>query len=206
MSDDTAQSDGTVDTSHGSSNRSDDGLSRRDLVAAGAVGWMTTSFAGCLDNDGGEGGEEDTVTVTNRTTTTEPVTQTTTETEPTDESETETEAGGTTTTTSCPESREFASDSPIGFLVGTYRSQTGDVLDDADVESVTVRFPDADIEPLELTWDGRHNEHVDDRWGGKLTNTDEIPNGEYQYEVVVTTDTDERNVMTGRFSISDPEE
>ncbi|MFB6133958.1 MAG: hypothetical protein ABEJ55_03120 [Halanaeroarchaeum sp.] len=164
------------------------GVSRRRLMAAGAAGWATVGLAGCSDNGGNgtsngdttdgddttqDGDDTSDVTVTSQTTTTETGT--------TEDSG----GGGTTTTTSCTQSGVFAPGMDVGFLVSIYDTLSGDLLDDGDVDSVRIRFPNADFDPVELTPSGPHEEHVDDKWGGKLSTPIAAEAGRYRYEIEV---------------------
>lgn len=162
----------------------DRGVSRRRLMAAGAAGWATVGLAGCSDDGGNtddttngdttEDGEDTTdVTVTSQTTTTETGT--------TDDGG----GGETTTTTSCTQSGVFAPGMDVGFLVSIYDTVSGDLLDDDTVEYVRIRFPNADFDPVELTPSGPHQEHVDDKWGGKLVTPIDADAGRYKYEIEV---------------------
>lgn len=226
MNDDTT--DEGVETLPDGSILTNGAVSRRRLVAAGAAGWLSVGLAGCSrDGTGGSGdGGDGTVTVTNRTTATEPVTEdtasddddsTAASTETAAETSTETAAPTPSPTptptptptpagTTCPSSLVFERGSSVGFLVGIYRSETGTVYGSEDVDSVHVRFPNDDIPPRELIWDGPHAEHVDDRWGGKLAETENLDPGDYHYEVVVTSDGGERRVQTGQFKLRDAED
>lgn len=171
------------------------GLSRRSLVATGVATWATAGLAGCSDNDdGGDDGGTDTVTVTTDTSTTDDVPDDGTD-EGTDDgnggsTETDTPTDTTTpmpTTTACEGGRVFSRGNEVAFLVGVRETDTGAFLGTDRVEGVTVTFPDGEHEPLELSWDGRHDDHVDARWGGKLADTSTFAPGRYRYEVEVQT-------------------
>lgn len=203
-----------------------DSISRRRLVVTGAATWATISLAGCTESgdgegDGGDGGGETTTTVTATatTTTTDTVTQSTTTADGTTAATTTTttttetptptaapttttttaESGGGATTTTCSEGRRFMGGSPIGFLVGLFRTESGNVLGPDDADAVTIRFQDVDIPALELTWDGRHTVFDEDTWGGKLEDTVSLGPGTYHYDVVVAADGEERTVMSDQF-------
>lgn len=204
-------------------------ISRRRMVAAGAATWASISLAGCSgpgddggDGDGGDDGDggtpTETVTVTSTTTTTETVTEPS---ETSDGGDGGDGSGGTATLsptasptpteeptpsptptgTPCANSLAFAGGSPIGFLIGLFETESGDQLGPEHAESVTVRFEAPDIDPLELTWDGKHAEYVDGRWGGKLADTGSFEPGTYQYDVVVSTPSGEEVVTTSQFVI-----
>ena len=167
----------------------DGGVSRRKLMAAGAAGWATVGLAGCSDNgDTDDGGDETTdgngdVTVTSQTTTTDGDTPTTTE-----------GGGGGTdggTTTECTQSSVFAPGMDIGFLVDIYDDLSGDKLDEDALAAVTLTFPHADLEPVELTPSGPHEEHVRDKWGGKVSMPADAEPGTYKYEIEVARDPDD---------------
>ncbi|ACV11405.1 hypothetical protein Huta_1229 [Halorhabdus utahensis DSM 12940] len=154
-------------------------LSRRELVASGAVTWATVGLAGCSyitdpgpeDSDeqtdtGGEttpGGDGNT-TVTNETTTTE-------------------SGGGG----GCASFGRFLSGMDVAMNVDVFDQQSGEHLDSSAVDGVKVEFPDADFDPLELDWSGPHEEFTDEQWGGKLSTADAEP-GTYRYEIVVEGD------------------
>lgn len=193
------------------------GLSRRNLVAAGAASWFTVSLAGCSDDNGGGEGDGD-LTVTTKTTTTVPTDDTTTAddgndsdettattatTAPTTTTTTDSSSGGGGTTT-CTTNDMFVPGGPIGFLIGIFDSGSGDPLGNSDLDTVTVNFKDDGLDPLELTWDGGHTRNVVDRWGGKLTETADLAPGTYRYDITVETDGETRPIQTGSFSILRP--
>lgn len=173
-----------------------DGVSRRNLMAAGAAGWATVGLAGCVDiqgedceeEDGGEngGGENggdgtDDVTVTTQTTTTGGDT-------PTEDGG---GGGGGGTTTQCTQQSIFAPGMDVGFLVSVFDNFTGEKLDADELSTVVLEFPYADIDSVELTASGPHEEYVPDKWGGKASVPVDAEPGTYRYEISVATDPDE---------------
>jgi len=167
-----------------------DGVSRRRLMAAGAAGWATVSLAGCTKSSGGgddggnTGGDEtdgettDYTVTSTTTTTTAPAGTTSTE-------ESSDGGGGATTTTECTQSSIFAPGMDIGFLVSVYDQLSGALLGDDELATVTIAFPDADFEPIELSPSGPHEAHVTDKWGGKLSAPVDAEPGTYKYEIRV---------------------
>lgn len=182
----------------------DGGVSRRKLMAAGAAGWATVGLAGCSDNgDTENGGDETTeaddngdVTVTTQTTATATTTTTTTTTTSTGDdtpTTTEEDGGGTENgaTTECTQSSVFAPGMDIGFLVDIYDEVSGDKLDEETLATVTLSFPHADLEAVELTPSGPHEDHVRDKWGGKVSMPADAEPGTYKYEIEVARDPDD---------------
>jgi hypothetical protein len=198
----------------------EDGISRRQLVAAGAAGWATVGVAGCNrladpgppnqgngddggngdgGNGNGNGGNGDGVqttaptgntTVTNETTATSP--------DPggeTTEAPTTTSGGG-----GCASIRRFASGMDVGMHVEIFDDATGDALGAGAVEGVTVEFPDADFGPLELNWEGDHEAHSTTSWGGKVETSEETESGTYRYEITVDKG-DERETVVDEFTV-----
>lgn len=199
----------------GDTSEDDTGLSRRNLVAAGAATWATLGAAGCTDIEdrGGDYTLTDTVTVTSDTTTTDspPGTDTSTGDGSTDDgtpggdTPTDTATPTVVTTTACSQSTTFLPGMDVAFLIGVYRTQSGEILGPEAVDSVTVRFPDKDVEPLDLGWEGRHSEIVADRWGGKIADTADLPEGGYRYEVHVSLTDGEEKTITDQFALVDPD-
>lgn len=218
MRNEPTQEDGSTEPTHDGGGVPNSRLSRRRLVAAGASTWLTISVAGCTGDgtDDSEGGDEDTTTthtVTNRTTQTSPTTEesdtstTTAETDaPTPTETTTSESGGSGTTTTCPSESLFPVGSPVGFLVGIFQTDSGDIVGPEGLEQVTVRFPGADLPPQDLSWSGAHADHVDNQWGGKLADTGNLDPGEYSYDIVVDTGSGEEVVQTGQFTLVDVDE
>lgn len=175
-----------------------DGVSRRKLMAAGAAGWATVGLAGCVDvqgedceedgggttdGGGGGGGTNDgtsNVTVTTQTTTTGGGT-------PTEDGG----GGGGGTTTECEQQSIFAPGMDVGFLVSVFDNFTGDKLDADELATVVLEFPYADIDSVELTPSGPHENYVPDKWGGKASVPVDAEPGTYRYEISVATDPDE---------------
>jgi hypothetical protein len=196
-------------------------VTRRRLVA-GAAGWATVGLAGCSrildpsmreDDDGngsgngdgtGNGNGADTptadgngdgtgngdsggngngsgtptgnTTVTNETTTTSP-------------GETTTSGGG------CASIRRFSAGMEVGLHVGVFDSDSGSALGDNSVEGVTVEFPDADFEPIELNWEGDHEVYDESTWGGKLETNEDVDPGTYRYEISVDGEDVEQTIV-----------
>ncbi|MFW5918786.1 MAG: hypothetical protein ACOCSF_01140 [Halanaeroarchaeum sp.] len=174
------------------------GVSRRKLMAAGAAGWATVGLAGCStvqpdcedeDGDNGNSGTDggDDVTATTQTTTTDGDTPTTTE----EGGDGGGGGGDGGTTTECAQSSVFAPGMDIGFLVDIYDDLSGDKLDDEALSSVTITFPFADLEPVELTPSGPHQDHVSDKWGGKVSMPIDAEPGTYKYEIEIARDPDD---------------
>ncbi|MFB6094103.1 MAG: hypothetical protein ABEJ77_04090 [Halanaeroarchaeum sp.] len=184
-------------------NRDDGGVSRRRLMAAGAAGWATVSLAGCSDTGGdGDGGttttteDGDDVTVTSQTTTTESAdTPTTTA---------SSDGGGGGGTTSCSGQNVFAMGMDVGFLVDVYDDLTGSRLFEDAIDAVTISFPNSELESVELTPDGPHEKHVDDKWGGKLSVPADAEPGTHTYEIAVSRrDGAEETVVTDELTLVD---
>lgn len=194
---------GDADGPEGSTGReSEEGLSRRRVLATGAATWATVSLAGCtyITDPGTE-----TPTVTTETSTTDEEGSTPVNGEtPTDGNETEGGESTTTsgpTTTACSSSNIFQPGMEIGLHVTVFDSETGDVLSDDAIESVLVSFPDADIEPMELNWEGAHEEYSLDTWGSKLVTDANIDPDTYNYEVTVLHDDETTTTITDQFKI-----
>lgn len=190
-----------------------DHISRRRLVATGAATWASIALAGCSDT-GPDPTPSETVTVTSTTTTTETVATPEGSDDTPDGNDTPTDsptasptptdsptATPSPTETPCANSMAFARGSPVGFLIGLFETETGDLLNPEHAESVTVEFDDPTLDTLELTWEGKHREFVADRWGGKLADTSDFPPGTYQYDVVVSTAAGEQVITTDQFVI-----
>jgi len=162
-------------------------LTRRRVVAGGAATWATVGLAGCNyitdpgpEDDGGNGngngnGNVGTpggnTTVTNETTTATPPTTT--------------EGGGGS---GCASIRRFAAGMDVAMNVDVFDQETGQHLGADSLESVTVEFPNADFEPIELDWSGPHEEFRPEEWGGKLSTDQDVESGTYTYEIVVEGD------------------
>ena len=177
-------------TDGGDSADHESGVSRRDLLATGAATWATVSVAGCNyitdpgppDSGGGGGGgggggdgtaPTGNATVSNETTTTG-------------------SGGGSDETTSggdCQNQQEFNAGEEVALNVGVYESDTGAYLGAEAINSVTVEFPDEpDIDPVELSWSGPHEQYIPDGWGGKLEALTDAEPGTYQYEIAIDSD------------------
>ena len=179
---------------------------RRRLIASGATAWATVSLAGCsyitdpgppnqdetntgdqdgtntgdgtnASSDGSTDGTNDNATVTNETTTTN-----------------NTDGGD-----DCANSREFPAGREVGLNVGVYNSKTGEFLGGDAIDQVTVRFPDAEFDPLELSWSGPHEQYIPDGWGGKIETDPDMEPGTYQYEIHI----EGADVFNGKETIVD---
>lgn len=177
---------------------SDDGFSRRRLVATGAVGWTAIGVAGCYREYEPE--TDGTVTVTSTTTTTDSPGGNGTD-SPGGDTDTDTPTPTVVTTTGCDQSMTFLQGQEIGFIVGVYETDTASPLGPERVESVHLEFPTEDLSRRELSWDGGHDAVVDDRWGTTLSDTARLEPGSYRYEVVVTTADGERETESKQFGI-----
>jgi hypothetical protein len=178
------------------------GLSRRRLLVSGAATWATVSAAGCnyitdpgppdRGGGGGGGGDGDNQAPTGNAT----VTNGTTTTGSQDGSE-------ETTTGDCQSKQEFNAGEEIALNVGVYESDTGEYLGGDAIDSVTVEFPESDIDPLELSWSGPHEQYIPDGWGAKLEETSDMEPGTYQYEIAIDADGvfDERERIADRITI-----
>ncbi|WP_340100202.1 hypothetical protein [Salinibaculum salinum] len=190
------------ETDAGDSADEESGFSRRRLLASGAATWATVSVAGCNyitdpgppeDNGGNDDNDDNddvptgNATVTNETTTT----------------------GGsdgsdeTTTGDDCQSKQEFSAGEEVALNVGVYESDTGDFLGADAINSVTVEFPESDIEPVELSWSGPHEQYIPDGWGGKLETISDMDPGTYQYEIAIDGDDvfDEEERIADRITI-----
>jgi hypothetical protein len=152
------------------------GVTRR-RVAAGVATWATVSLAGCnyitdpgVDDGNGDDGTPSDTTVTTETTSTD---------------DPGSGDGDSSTTTSCNSISRFTPGMEIGFVVGVYDSSTGTFLGEDMIESVEVAFPDADFDPIELAWNGAHEQFATTGWGGLLPTDAEADAGTYNYEVHV---------------------
>lgn len=177
------------------------GLSRRRLLVSGAATWATVSAAGCNyitdpgppdSGGGGGGGGGDNQAPTGNAT----VTNGTSTTGSQDGSE-------ETTTGDCQSKQEFNSGEEIALNVGVYESDTGKYLGSDAIDSVTVEFPESDIDPLELSWSGPHEQYIPDGWGAKLGDTSDMEPGTYQYEIAIDADGvfDEQERIADRITI-----
>jgi hypothetical protein len=156
------------------------GMTRRQMVTAGAATWASVSLAGCnyLTGPGDDGltetpsddDEQPNTTVTSNTTTTG-----------------DTGSGGdsTATTTSCSQSATFLPGMEVGILTDVFNSADGSFAGADAVESVVVSFPDADIEPKELTWTGSHETQSEKSWGAAIKTAADADPGTYRYEITV---------------------
>ena len=172
-------------TNAGDSADNESGVSRRRLLASGAATWATVSVAGCNyitdpgppeDND--DGGDDNDVPTGNATVTNE--TTTTGGSDGSDE---------TTSGDDCQSKQEFNAGEEVALNVGVYESDSGDFLGADALNSVTVEFPDEpDLEPVELSWSGPHEQYIPDGWGGKLETISDMEPGTYQYEISIDGD------------------
>ncbi|MFC7113748.1 hypothetical protein ACFQH2_00405 [Natronoarchaeum sp. GCM10025703] len=185
MSNDDPEPSGGNNEETGPNQRSN--LTRRRLVASGAATWATIGLAGCNyitdpgpeDDAGGDGGDDgddggnetpsENTTVSNETTTTE----------------NGGENGGEEEGQSCASIGRFAAGTDIAMNVDVFDQVSGDHLGAGELESVTVEFPDADFDPINLDWSGPHEKFRPEEWGGKLSTDDDVSSGTYRYEIVV---------------------
>ncbi|MFC7313511.1 hypothetical protein ACFQNI_13415 [Salinirubellus salinus] len=194
-------------------------MTRRRLVTTGAATWATVNLAGCdrIDDPGtqapspapttepGSDGSG-TTTVTAQTTTTDAPGNQTDGTDGTDAqtaTQTATPTEGPTTTTACADIDRFAAGMEIGLHVGVYDSDTGTFLGDSRLDTVTVEFPGAEFEPMELRWSGPHERYSEDGWGGKIVTSPDAEPGTYRYEITVegASTTDGPETVTGEFTV-----
>lgn len=173
-------------------------ITRRRIIASGAATWATVSLAGCEriadpgppdQGDGDDGGDDNeevpsgngNTTVSNETTATD---------DPEDEE-----------TTECASIRRFASGMEIGLHVDIFDEDTGTHLGDNAIDSVTVEFPDADFEPLDLNWNGAHEVYSETTWGGKVVTSEDLESGTYRYEITVDGDDVDSETIVDEFTI-----
>jgi hypothetical protein len=188
-------------------------ITRRRLVTTGAATWATVNLAGCdrIDDPGtpapepttepGDGGTGTTTVTTQTTTTDAPGNQT--DGGDGTETQTATPTEGPTTTTACADIDRFAAGMEIGLHVGVYDSDSGTFLGDSQLDTVTVEFPGAEFEPMELRWSGPHERYSEDGWGGKIVTSPEAEPGTYRYEITVegASTTDGPETVTGEFTV-----
>lgn len=172
------------------------GLTRRRLVASGAAAWATVGLAGCnyITDPGVE-----TPTVSTETTTTDNPSgvNETNETDETDDGSEPTETPTEESTTSCASIGRFSRGMEVGLHVGIYDPETGEPLGADAIEAVTIEFPEADYDPIELNWEGPHEAYDRDTWGSKIETDADTDPGTYEYEVNVES---ERDDVTARIS------
>ncbi|WP_128223225.1 hypothetical protein [Halobacteriaceae bacterium SHR40] len=173
---------------------------RRRLLASGATVWTTVSLAGCSyitdpgapDQDESDTGDQDGTDTGGNTTT-----------DGTGENATVTNETTTTNDTDggddCANSREFPAGREVGLNVGVYNSKTGEYLGGDAIDQVTVEFPNADFDPLELSWSGPHEQYIPDGWGGKIQTDPDMEPGTYQYEIHI----EGADVFDGKETIAD---
>ena len=90
----------------------------------------------------------------------------------------------------------------VGLHVTVHDPRTGDVLGGDAIDAVTVEFPNADFGPLELNWEGAHENYSPDTWGSKVVTDPDAEPGTYEYEVTVSGDAvDVEGTITDRFTI-----
>lgn len=203
---------GTIESSDSEDTRSDGtGVTRRRMIVAGAATWASVGFAGCVEisgddceeettEDGGGGGggggqqttqdgQQPNTTVTSSTTTT---------------GDTGSGDGSTGTTTSCSPRAEFLPGMEIGVLIDVFNSVDASFAGTDAVESVTLSFPDRDIEPQELSWTGSHETHSEKSWGSTVETPPDADKGTYRYEVTVEPKADadlDKTTVTDSFTI-----
>jgi len=171
------------------SQQTDEGTSRRRLLAGGAASWATVALAGCgNNNDTPTEAQENTPTAT-PTDTAEPTATATPAPQPenyvvTVETGTGEVPEGAAFASACSATRRFVPGMMVVFYVGIYDPETGEQLTDEDLESVVVNV-DGGPE-VELGWAGDDEENPAQEWGGSYTLPDDISTGSYSYTVEVT--------------------
>ncbi|MFB6110231.1 MAG: hypothetical protein ABEJ60_05080 [Halodesulfurarchaeum sp.] len=161
------------------------GMTRRRMLAAGATTWASVSLAGCvhyLTGPGDDGGKQTTTPEDGQGTNTTVTANTTTTGSPGTGGDS---TGGAPTTTACQQSVKFLPGMEIGMLIDVFNSEDGSFAGTDAVDSVTVSFPDADIESKELEWSGSHESHSEESWGGTVETSADTEPGTYRYEVTV---------------------
>ena len=196
----------TAEEATGGGGESDErsALTRRRLVATGAATWASVSLAGCnyITDPGVETPAVSTETTTTGNTSTTNETSNTTDSDGgTDDDST----GGSNeeeTGTSCASIGRFSRGMEVGLHVAIYDPETGEPLGADAVDSVTIEFPDADYDPLELNWEGPHEAFDRDTWGSKIETDVDTEPGTYEYEVNVESDEDTvAATVSDRFTI-----
>ncbi|UWG46814.1 hypothetical protein HSRCO_0518 [Halanaeroarchaeum sp. HSR-CO] len=159
---------------------------RRKLMAAGAASWATVGLAGCSGN-GGDPTEEP----TDEPTTAEPQPEDFVVTE-----DMQTGSDGIPATagfvSACSPTRTFSPGMLAVWNVGIYDPETGDVVDDAEIESVQVTMSSSDVaaadgESVEITWAGDEDENPHDWWNGAWTVPEDAAAGTVEYTVEIST-------------------
>ena len=175
------------------------GMTRRQMVTAGAATWASVSLAGCNYLTGpGDDGLTETPSDDDQPNTT--VTANTTTTGDTGSGDDSTAA----TTTACSQSAKFLPGMEVGILTDVFNSADGSYAGADVVESVVVSFPDADIEPKELTWTGAHETDSEKSWGAAVQTAADAATGTYQYEITVEPKPDadlDKTTITDSFEI-----
>jgi len=186
-----------------------DRITRRRLVASGAATWASVSLAGCnYITDPGTGDDDDTDTPTVTTTTTTTDAPTTpgnggtddgTDDTPTD---TATPSQTATPTESCDSVGRFLPGMEVGLHVSVFDPETGDALGADAIDSVTVEFPGADFDPIELNWEGPHEAFSRDSWGSKVVTDSGAEPGTYEYQVSIDgDDADIQGTISDQFTL-----
>lgn len=195
---------GTNESSDSEDHRSEEtGVTRRRMVVAGAAAWASVSLAGCIDIQGDEC-EEETTEGGQQTTQDGQQTNTTVSSSTTTTGDTGTGDGSTGTTTSCSPRAEFLPGMEVGILIDVFNSVEGSFAGKDVVDSVTVSFPDRDIEPKELAWTGSHETHSEKSWGSVVKTASDAEPGTYRYEVTVDPKPDadlDKTTVTDSFTI-----
>lgn len=107
----------------------------------------------------------------------------------------------------CGPERQFTADMKVGFLVGVYDSDTGEIIGNDTLDSVTITFPEAPFDDLELAWAGDDEEHPADEWGGTMAIPEGTSPGTYKYKVQVTdgdADFYDVGIASEQFTIIEP--
>lgn len=178
------------------------GVTRRRMLAAGVATWASVSLAGCnyLTGPGDDGGKQTTSDGGQGTNTTVTSNTTTTDSPGTGDGSTE----KSPKTTACQKSMKFLPGMEVGMLIDVFNSEDGSYAGTEAVDSVTVSFPDADIESTELEWSGSHEVQSEQSWGGTVETTADTEPGTYRYEVTVEPKPDadiDKVTITDQFTI-----
>lgn len=151
----------------------DSGLSRRKFVAGSAAGFATVAVAGCSGNGG-----ESTPTPTAEP---EPEDYVVTDDIIVSSSYVPANAGFAQ---ACSPSRMFAPGMHPVFKIGVYDPETGEILGNDALESVTVNIDGHGS--VDLAWAGDDEEHPADEWGASWAIPQDTEPGTISYTVEVT--------------------
>ena len=149
-------------------------LSRRKFVAGSAAGFATVALAGCSGNDGGT-----------PTTTAEPEAQpenyVVTDDVIVSSSYVPPNAGFAQ---ACSPSRTFAPGMHPVFKIGVYDPETGEILGNDTLDSVSVNVDGYGT--VDLAWSGDDEEHPADEWSGSWAIPEDAEPGTLDYTVEVS--------------------